>query len=128
MLRPVFNIHHPAANAMSRRRFDKRCCSFVASVLAGLMLVSVTVQAGVYPRDEIAFCPSGGPTGWMNFFDKRDRENRWKNYWRYRQYQQPTQPGYSRSTYHYPMFHQPGWPATAYYTPQAAGGQGFGYR
>ena len=128
MLRPVYKIHLPAANAMSRQRFDKRCCRLVATVLAGLMLVSVNLQASVYSRDEIAFCPSGGPTGWMNYFDKRDREKRWKSYWRYRQYQQPAQPGYSRSTYHYQMFHQPRWPATAYYRPQTAGGQGFGYR
>jgi hypothetical protein len=126
-------MQHPARFIINYLHFDKRFYSklpgsFVAILLAGLILASVNAQAGVYPRDEIAFCPSGGPTGWMNYFDKRDREKRWNRYWRYRQYQQPVQPGYYRSTYHYPMFHPSGRSATPYYTPIAAGGQGFSYR
>ena len=99
-------------------RFDIRPGSYAAMIIPALLLVSVEAQAGTYPRDEIAFCPSGGPTGWMNYFDKRDRDKRWKRYWRYRHYQQA---GYAQASYHYPVFNQPGRPAARYYSPQAAG-------
>ena len=125
-------MQHPARFAINNKYYSHRSDSIlsgrrVAILLAGLMLASVNVQAG-YPRDEIAFCPSGGPTGWMNFFDKRDREKRWKRYWRYQQYQQATRPGYLNSMYHYPVFYQPSWQATTYYPPPAADRHGFAYR
>jgi hypothetical protein len=28
-----------------------------------------------FPRNELPFCPSGGPTGWMNYFDYKKNQN-----------------------------------------------------
>lgn len=36
-----------------------------------------------YPRDELEFCPSGRPPGWMNYFDRKRDDKRRSNYWRY---------------------------------------------
>jgi hypothetical protein len=120
---------HPAPFTLNNKRFYRNLSRrFAVIILTGSMLASVNAQAGAYPRDEIAFCPSGGPTGWMNFFDKRDREKRWKRYWRYQQHQQARQYGNSHWIYHYPALHQPTWPATSYYTPATSGVHGFPYR
>ena len=63
--------------------------------------IPATAYAGGYPRDEFEFCPAGGPLGWLNYFDRRDREKRWKNYWRYQNHMQSRAPAYGPSYLHH---------------------------
>jgi len=51
-----------------------------------LMLSMPTVTSAYR---ELPFCPSGGPPGWMNYFDYRQDKNNWRNYYRNQNHQQP---------------------------------------
>jgi len=59
------------------RYLDK--CLFVS-----LILLTPTI-APAYT--ELPFCPSGGPPGWMNYFDYRQDKKNWRNHFRNQNYQ-----------------------------------------
>ena len=73
------------------------------------ILLSFLIIQNSHAWPELPFCPSGGPPGWMNYFDYKRDQNNWRNQQRqqWRQLYSPYQ--YSpRGAYPYQSFnHNP---------------------
>jgi len=48
-----------------------------------LVFFTFLLSCGAYSRSEFSFCPAGGPPGWMNYFDYKRDQNRWRRYQNY---------------------------------------------
>ncbi len=82
----------------------------LALVLIALSLPTTAMSFPGFPRKELPFCPGGGPSGWLNYFDyKRDQNIRR----RYQNYQHPNLQSYDnksrphRSAYSRPYPYSP---------------------
>jgi hypothetical protein len=80
-----------------------------------LLFSHTALYASGYPRDELEFCPAGGPTGWMNYFDKKHNEKALKHYYRM-QHAYYRSPGYYARQNLYPAS-RPVLPAQHYAYP-----------
>jgi len=45
-----------------------------------LMIGTLTFTANAYAFPEIPFCPGGGPPGWVNYFNDKREQNKWRHY------------------------------------------------
>ena len=45
-----------------------------------LLFLIATLSTSSYAMKEFPFCPSGGPQGWMNYFENKRDQNRWQQY------------------------------------------------
>jgi hypothetical protein len=43
------------------------------------IILSFTVIQSSYAWPELPFCPSGGPSGWMNYFNYKRDQNNWQH-------------------------------------------------
>jgi hypothetical protein len=68
------------------------------SVKLLLIISTFTFTIDSLARKEIPFCPAGGPPGWMNYFDHKRDENKWRRY-------KNIPPAYNQ--YYYPVYGQP---------------------
>jgi len=51
------------------------------------IVLSLTTAQNSYAWPELPFCPSGGPPGWMNYFDYKRDKNNWRNHFRNQNFQ-----------------------------------------
>jgi len=51
------------------------------------IVFSLSVSPSSYGWPELPFCPSGGPPGWMNYFDYKRDKNNWRNHFQNQNYQ-----------------------------------------
>jgi hypothetical protein len=81
-------------------------------VFIALFLPASAMSFPDFPRNELPFCPSGGPAGWMNYFDYKRDQNIWRRYPNFQSpylrpyYQRSSQkrPSENRQTYYAPAF------------------------
>jgi len=50
-----------------------------------LIFLIATLSTSSYAMKEFPFCPSGGPQGWLNYFEYKRDQNRWQKYMQYQQ-------------------------------------------
>ncbi len=48
-----------------------------------LLFLIASLPTSSFAMKEFPFCPSGGPQGWMNYFEHRHNKNLWQQYNQY---------------------------------------------